>query len=49
MDLNKVNDLITGIFAPDMSDMAEYWKDFYLLLSCFYLFMLMMIPIHFKI
>ena len=49
MDLNKVNDLITGIFAPDMSDMAEYWKDFYLLLSCFYLFMLIMIPIHFKI
>ena len=48
MDLNKVNDLITGIFAPDMSDMAEYWKDFYLL-SCFYLFMLIMIPIHFKI
>ena len=29
MNLNKVNDLITGIFpSVIMSDMAEYWKDF---------------------
>ena len=28
MDLNNVNDLITGIFpSAIMSDMAEYWKD----------------------
>ena len=29
MDLNEVNDLITGIFpSVTMSDMAEYWKEF---------------------
>ena len=29
IDLNEVNDLITGIFpSVTMSDMAEYWKDF---------------------
>ena len=29
MDLNEVNDLITGIFpSVTMSDMVEYWKDF---------------------
>ena len=28
MDLNEVNDLITGIFpSATMSDMAEYWKE----------------------
>ena len=29
MDLNEVNDLITGIFlSVTMFDMGEYWKDF---------------------
>ena len=29
MNLNEINDLITGIFpSVTMSDMAEYWKDF---------------------
>ena len=29
MDLNVVNDLITGVFSSVIiSDMAEYWKDF---------------------
>ena len=28
MDLNQINDLITGTFpSVIMSDMAEYWKD----------------------
>ena len=28
MDLNEVNDLITGIFpSVTMSDMTEYWED----------------------
>ena len=35
MDLNKVNDIITGIFAPDMSDVAEYWKDFLFIVVLF--------------
>ena len=29
MDLNEINDLVTGIFpSATMSNMAEYWKDF---------------------
>ena len=51
MDLNEVNDLITGIFTSvTMFDMAEYWKDFLsCVMPCFYLFMLTSVLMYFKI
>ena len=50
MDLNEINDFITGIFpSVTMSDMAEYWKDFFSMCDAlFYLFMLTIVLMHFK-
>ena len=38
MDLNEINDFITGIFpSVTMSDMAEYWKDFFSICDALFL------------
>ena len=39
MDLNVVNDLITGVFSSVIiSDMAEFWKDFLSMCDALFLY-----------
>ena len=51
MDLNEVNDLITGIFlSVSLSNMVNTGKTSYLcVMPCFYLFMPTIVLLHFKI